>query len=130
MALTGYYVYARREGRGGKCPTLQFSMGNEEREKEKRNARYANTEHQAFGFACYRCHTVVNVCVEAGKSTQVCLKCRWEHLQRKVRVCARLQIRALAQRDRLIAKHCRCRPTICHHLHLERALDPFSIPFY
>jgi hypothetical protein len=89
------------EGRGGKCPTLQFSTGNEEREKEKRNARYANTEHQAFGFACYRCHTVVNVCVEAGKSTQVCLKCRWERLQRKVRVCARLQIRALAQRDRL-----------------------------
>jgi hypothetical protein len=71
-----------RGGRGGKvnCPTL------ERREKEKRNARYANTEHKAFGFAYYRCHVVVNVRVEAGKSTQVCLKRRRECLQGKVRV--------------------------------------------
>ena len=52
----------------------------------RENARYANTEHQAFGFACYRCHGVIDVRVEAGKSTQVCLKCRRECLQRKVRV--------------------------------------------
>jgi hypothetical protein len=87
MALTTYYVCARGEGRKGKLSDLAVQHGGwREREKEKRNARYANTEHQAFGFACYRCHGVVDVRVEAGKSTQVCLKRRRECLQGKVRV--------------------------------------------
>jgi hypothetical protein len=77
MALTRYCT------RGGEvnvqpCSSAQ-GLGT-----RRGNARYANTEHQAFGFACYRCHVVVNVRVEAGKSTQVCLKRRRECLQREV----------------------------------------------
>jgi len=80
MALTRYYE------RKVNVQTLRFTTGTGEREKEKRNARYANTEHEAFISASYRCYVVVNVRVEAGKSTQLCLKRRRECLQGKVRV--------------------------------------------
>jgi hypothetical protein len=77
-------VCARGERKQGKCSNPAVQHGDWR--KEKRNARYANTEHQAFGFACYRCHAVVNVRVEAGKSTQVRLKRGRECLQGKVRI--------------------------------------------
>ena len=85
----------------------------ERREKENRNARYTNTEHQTFGFAYYRCYVVVNVCVEAGKSTQVCLKRRRECLQGKVRV-------------RIVCMCVLCVCTARSGIHVDNSISPIN----
>jgi len=57
-------------------------------------------------------------------------ECGWQGNTEREAVRARLQVRVLApERDRLIAKHRRRRPATRHLLHLEQALDLFSIPF-
>jgi hypothetical protein len=68
MASTESCVCVREEKRS-KSQTLRFSTGTGKTEKDDqrggKNVRYANTEHDAFALARYRCHAVVHIRSEA-----------------------------------------------------------------